>query len=162
MNGFSSRRRKEKLSIGVLGTERGSGVTHLALAAANYIHSGIGRKTAVLELSGRNELQEFIRKEGNTENELLGVKYFFENEASQVPDLYNLEYEAYVLDLGTDYKTAREEFLRCDTKIVIGSISPWKASKYEYFMEQIGFETYKKWEFMVLYGNKAVICTLGR
>ena len=153
MNGFSSRRLKERISIGVLGTERGSGATHLVLAAANYLYSGIGRKTAVLELSGRNDLQAMVLREGNG-SELLGVRYFFGNEARQVPELYNQEYEAYVLDLGVDYRAARGEFLRCDTKIVIGSISPWKASKYEYFLEFVQQETYKMWDYLVLFGYK--------
>lgn len=148
------RKLKEKISIGIIGIERGCGATHLAIALANYLQSGMGKKTAFIELSGKNELKEMIQKEGKGKKKLLGVSYFTDINTEKIPEIMNSKYEAFVLDLGSDYTAAREEFLRCDRKIVIGSISPWKIFAYEHFIKNvIVAENYESWEFLVLFAN---------
>ena len=53
-----------------------------------------------------------------------------------------------------DGRMEREEFLRCDRKIVVGSISPWKVIAYERFLNHItATENYEAWEFLVLFAN---------
>ena len=64
LNGFLTRKLKEKISIGIIGIGMGCGATHLTIALANYLQSGLGKKTAVIELSGREDLKSMIRKEG--------------------------------------------------------------------------------------------------
>lgn len=132
----------------------GCGATHLAVAMANYLQSGLGRKTALIELSGKHELRDMIRKEGGKKQKLLGVQYYTDICVGKIPEIMNSRYEAIVLDLGADYAAAREEFLRCDRKIVTGSISPWKISAYEHFLKNIiASENYEAWEFLVLFAN---------
>lgn len=154
LNGFSSKKLKEKVSIGIIGIEPGCGVTHLAIALANYMQSGLGRKAALLELSGKHELKDMIQKEGDKNKNLLGVHYFTDICVGKIPEIMNSKYEVFILDLGADYAMAREEFLRCDYKIVSGSISPWKISIYEHFLNNvIVAENYESWEFLVLFAN---------
>lgn len=132
----------------------GCGATHLAVAMANYLQSGLGRRTALIELSGKHELRDMIRKEGGKKQKLLGVQYYTDICVGKIPEIMNSRYEAIVLDLGADYTAAREEFLRCDRKIVTGSISPWKISAYEHFLKNIiASENYEAWEFLVLFAN---------
>lgn len=132
----------------------GCGATHLAIALANYLESGLGKKTAVIELSGCHELRSMVKKEGDKQQRILGIHYFTDICVGKIPEIMNSRYEAYVLDLGADYALAREEFLRCDRKIVIGSISPWKVFQYEHFLENvIASENYELWEFLVLFAN---------
>lgn len=108
----------------------------------------------MVELSGRHELDAMVKKEGTDIHELLGVHYFTDIYVGKIPEIMNSGYEAVVLDLGVDYVAAREEFLRCDRKVVIGSISPWKISAYEHFFEDvIALENYELWEFLVLFAN---------
>lgn len=152
---FQRKRQKDKISIGIFGVEIGCGATHLAIALANYLQSGLGRKSAVVELSGQNELKALTEREGNEQRELLGVRYFTGICQEQVPEIFNSRYEAFVLDLGTDFVSAREELLRCDRKIVIGSISPWKVSAYQYFIEQITMQQHADdWEYLCLFGDR--------
>lgn len=132
----------------------GCGVTHLAIALANYLHSALGKKTAIIELSGRQELRQMIQKEGDKGKKLLGICYYTDICVGKIPELMNSRYEAFVLDLGDDYAAAREEFLRCDRKIVIGSISPWKAPAYEHFLKNVtASDNYESWEFLALFAN---------
>ncbi len=148
------RRMKEKISIGIIGIGMGCGVTHLTIALANYLQSGTGKQTAVIELSGRHELKDMIQKEGNHKQELLGVHYFTDVSIGKIAEIINSRYEAFVLDLGGDYDAAREEFLRCDHKIVIGSVCPWKITAYEHFLKNIkASENYERWEFLVFIPN---------
>lgn len=155
MNGFSGRRMlKEKVSIGIVGIGSGCGVTHLTIALANYMHSGLGRRTAIIELSGKNELETMIRKEGNKNQNLVGIHYFTDIGVGKIPEIMNSRYEVFVLDLGADYVAAREEFLRCDRKIVVGSISPWRVSAYEHFLKKVmESENITAWEFLILFAN---------
>ncbi len=154
LNGFSIKRMKEKISIGILGIEKGCGATHLTIALANYMQSALGKKTAVMELSGQRELQSLMEKEGGKIQKLLGVSYYTDLCGGSIPDIMNSRYEAVILDLGADYETAREEFLRCDRKIVVGSISPWRVFAYERFLNKItSTENYEAWEFLVLFAN---------
>ena len=95
-----------------------------------------------------------IKREGDEKRELLGVHYFTDICVGKIPEIMNSGYEAFVLDLGADYAAVREEFLRCDRKIVVGSISPWKISAFEHFMKDvIALENYELWEFLVLFAN---------
>lgn len=155
MNGFSGRRMlKEKVSIGIVGIGTGCGVTHLTIALANYMHSGLGRRTAIIELSGKHELETMIRKEGNKNQNLVGIHYFTDIGVGKIPEIMNSRYEVFVLDLGADYAAAREEFLRCDRKIVVGSISPWRVSAYEHFLKKVmESENITAWEFLILFAN---------
>ncbi len=154
LNGFLTRKLKEKISIGIVGIGLGCGATHLTIALANYLQSGLGKKTAVIELSGRQDLKNMMQKEGKGKQKLLNVQYFTDICVGKVPEIMNSGYEVFLLDLGGDYCAAREEFLRCDRKIVIGSISPWRAFAYEHFIENvIASENYQMWEFLVLFAN---------
>lgn len=154
LNGFFNRKRKEKTSIGILGIGMGCGVTHLTIALANYLQSGLGKKTAVIEMSGQNDLKGMLQKECKGKQKLLNVHYFTDICVGKIPEIMNSGYEVFVLDLGGDYAAAREEFLRCDRKIVIGSISPWRICAYEHFIENtIASENYELWEFLVLFAN---------
>lgn len=154
LNGFLIKRLKEKFSIGMIGIGMGCGTTHLTIALANYLQSALGRRTAVIELSGKHDLKDMIRKEGDQRQKLAGVHYFTDISVGNIPEIMNSRYEVFVLDLGADYTASREEFLRCDRKIVIGSVSPWRVSAYEHFIKNvIASENYETWEFLVLFAN---------
>lgn len=132
----------------------GCGVTHLSIALANYMQSVLGRKTAIIELSGQYELRDMLQKEGGNKQKLLGICYYTDICVGQIPEIMNSRYEAFVLDLGSDYQSVREEFLRCDRKIITGSISPWKVSAYEHSLKEIiATENYESWEFLALFAN---------
>ncbi len=151
---FSGRKLKEKVSIGIIGIGMGCGATHLAVALANYTQSVLGRKTACIELSGKHELKYMIQKEGDKKQKLLGVQYFTDIGVGKIPEIMNSKFEVLILDLGAEYTAAREEFLRCDRKIVTGSISPWRVSAYEHFLKkEIVTENFKSWEFLALFAN---------
>lgn len=64
---------------------------------------------------------------------LHGVDYYPHVSGSEVPALLNQGYDYLILDLGSLAEADHCEFLRCDHKIILGSLAPWKTRKYEDF-----------------------------
>lgn len=120
--------RKEKgiKTIGIAGSIRGSGVTHLSVALANYAASGLGEKTAYLELCGHGEISHW--KEINQKGYFTDIKidYYPDLKREQIPILMNCPYERLIMDFGDAYLNFREELLRCSRKIFLLNLNPWQ------------------------------------
>lgn len=133
----------------------GCGATHFVVALANYFRSALGRKTAVIELSAQGDLESLVKREADQKQELFGVHYYTGVCMGRIPDILNGDGEVFIMDLGTDFRTVREEFLRCDRKIVLGSLSLWQIASYEqYFSHIIAGEQYKEWKFLALSADR--------
>ena len=61
-----------KKTVGVLGSDRGVGVTQLCIALANFISLESGRKVQLLDVSGTGQLARVPTASNGT---LFGVKY---------------------------------------------------------------------------------------
>ncbi len=141
-----------KRTIGVLGSERGTGVTHLCIALSNFISLESGGEVKLLDVSGTGELRQIkTAKEGR----LFGVSYFPDTRKEQIPRLMSESYDYMILDFGNDSESNYAEFLRCTKKIVLGSFCPWKRQAYDRFMQFAKKEkNYADWEFCELFGKK--------
>lgn len=60
--------------------------------------------------------------------------------SSEIPSLLNLGYDYLIFDMGSLNEADIPEFLRCDRKLVYGSLASWKAPHYEAFFQQ--YDTY--------------------
>lgn len=117
---------KETRTIGIAGSVRGSGVTHLSVALANYAAGGRNEAAAYLELFGHGQMAHWK----NT-NE---IGYFTEHKIHYYPDvcreeipiLLNRGYEKIIMDFGDAYEEFRGEILRCDRKIFLLNLNPWQ------------------------------------
>lgn len=67
---------------------------------------------------------------------LHGVDYYPHVSGSEIPALLNQGYDYLILDIGSLEEADFSEFLRCDHKLVLGSLSPWKLWTYEEFFRQ--------------------------
>lgn len=61
------------------------------------------------------------------------VDYYPCVKASEIPALLNQGYHFLILDIGHLSEADFSEFLRCDCKIILGGLAPWKTWKYEEF-----------------------------
>lgn len=136
------------------------GVTQLAVALCSYCVSKQQRRAAYLELHKRNEIARVlpdtdfsavlrrhakarakapslpgVAKQEPLFFSLRGVDYFPHVSYCDVPLLLNREYDYLILDLGSMGEADLSEFLRCDTKFILGSLAPWKIWKYEKSLE---------------------------
>lgn len=69
---------------------------------------------------------------------LRGVDYYPRVAASELPSLLNQGYDCLILDSGSVAETDLSEFLRCDRKLVLGSLAPWKRWQLEDFFNRFG------------------------
>lgn len=65
-----------------------------------------------------------------------GVDYYPHVSGNEVPALLNQGYDYLILDMGSMKEADHSEFLRCDRKLVLGSLAPWKIWTYEEFFRQ--------------------------
>lgn len=133
-----------KLLIGIIGTHIGVGSTHFAILLSNYISECLGKKTAYIECYPQDELrylEEAYSSKGKAtprdqEFSLYGVDYYKSMHERKIAEVIGYEYDSIILDLGTDLKKVENEFIRCDKKIVISSLTIWKVRKLENFLER--------------------------
>lgn len=108
---------EERKSIGIFGVQQGVGVTHLCTALTHYCADCLKSHTALVELSGNHELEE-LQKQQQGKWGRPDRKHYFAN-------------------AGSEFYRIRREFLRCDRKLILVSLSPWKRKELEYFMSVI-------------------------
>ena len=109
----------------------------MSVALANYAASGLGEKTACLELGGHGELAHW--KAANAKGYFTDkqIHYYSDCKREQIPTLINSGYEKIILDFGDAYKSCQGELLRCDRKIVLLGLNPWQKFAAEKMIEQI-------------------------
>lgn len=124
-------------TIGILGCDSGVGATHLAIAMCSYCASKRKKSCAYLELHNRNEISQLVSEQALAASDepihfrLQGVDYYPAVKEDDIPPLLNLGYDYLIMDSGTPDEGAILEFLRCDRKLILGSLAPWKSWKYE-------------------------------
>lgn len=146
MKKLARERSQGKLVIGLIGTHTGAGVTHLGLMMAHYFSECQGQNTAYIECGSHNELgflqQAFFdpaEDSYNRETFRLRRITFYKNRSLQgIPEIVGDQYNCVILDLGTDMTKHKSEFLRCDKKVVVGSLAIWKQQSLEKFISNYG------------------------
>ncbi|BCN32825.1 hypothetical protein [Anaeromicropila herbilytica] len=154
--------KNKKIIIGVIGTHRGVGVTHLCVMLSNYLSEVMGKRTAVLECNTHNDFS-YIQMvyEGMAHKAINGkafqvydTSYYKNVTQKEIADILNNNFDYIIMDLGTDRDN--EEFLRCNCKLVVSSLCDWKRHeliKFLHYAETMN--GYLEWEYLVLYGDKS-------
>ncbi|NLJ95983.1 MAG: hypothetical protein GX321_02420 [Clostridiales bacterium] len=132
----------ERKIIGLLGAHRGAGVTYTGVLIAYFFAVEKGIKTAYLEC---NNHRDFIRLQNSYEWDdeddnsfsLDQITYYKQVHKSQIAGILNENYESYIIDFGTDFISAKEDFMRCTSKIIIGDRSVWNLSKTVSFLKNL-------------------------
>ena len=116
----------------------------MSVALANYAASGLGEKTACVELSGHGELKKW--KEAGTAGYFSDhqVCYYPDFPREKIPILLNQGYETVILDFGEAYERYREEILRCHRKIFLLNLNPWQKSAAEKMIGTVQGENWGK------------------
>ncbi|WP_027436906.1 hypothetical protein [Lachnospira multipara] len=144
--GLNSRRSSKKV-IGLIGLSRGVGTSHLSLMLGNYLVNVLGIKTAIVcfddgslvdllkqifdrksnsVFSKNNEEVEKFR--GITHN---GIDIFSHRSCENWRTLTNT-YQYVIIDISVsdyNYSKAVKDFVSCDKKIIVGSMTPYKLNE---------------------------------
>lgn len=147
-----------KLVIGITGVYPGAGATHLGLMLASCISEGLGMKTAYLhwqENGDMDSLREyFFGKKENVSSRasftVSDVTFYPCPKPDGTAEIHGMGYGCIIMDFGSDYREPRDEFLRCDKKVAVGSLTPWKRCRMEEFIREAdGVAGSREWIYAV-------------
>ena len=134
-----------RLSIGITSAYKGAGATHLGLMLTSCMSEGLGLKTAYLHCQNSKDiaylynyfhsLAEGVRRESFT---VANATFYPYVSSEMIAHILARSYDCVVLDFGNNYSEYKEEFLRCDKKIAVGSLIPWKRYYLEEFIRKSG------------------------
>lgn len=125
---------KKMYVIGVFGLHRFAGVTHITVLLAQFLSGICGRSVEVVEASGKDDLAclslryKTSRRMTKNSGSFVYRNITFVEQATdaEVGRLRNADYEFCILDLGSNYRRAMRELMRCDLKIIVGTAAPWQ------------------------------------
>lgn len=125
-------------TIGIMGIDRGNGVTHLSIMMGNYITAKLHKNTAILEMNKSSAFLELKDSYGENINKnqeekhfkIANVTYYYDMQKDKIGEVYSKGYEYIIIDMGTYNEKKTEEFLKCNIKILIGNLDPWNNKKF--------------------------------
>lgn len=160
-----------KIIIGVIGTHIGVGATHFSVLLSNYMSECLGKKTAYIECFPQTELkymEEFYCLDGNATSirdyfSIYKVHYYKNVREEKIAKIMGNRYDCVVLDLGVDANKTKNEFLRCDKKIVVSNLAPWKSNELEEFLVKTGFNNDNvNLDFGISFSTKKVVKEISK
>ncbi len=164
-----------KLVIGVIGTHHGSGVTHLSILLANYLSEWLGKNIAYIECYPQKDIQymqyiyegKSMRGEESTGEKnfftIHRVTYYKSVRPVDLAEIIGDSYDCVVLDLGMDFIKNKHEFFRCDRKLVVSSLAPWKQRELERFIElTCHMNQSDEWLYMIPFGQSKEMKQVGK
>jgi hypothetical protein len=146
---------KNKITIGLVGINRGVGVTYTGMLLASYFGIDRSIKTAYLECNNHMDfarLQEAYEwsKEEDCSFALDSITYYKQVIHKRIPEILCDDYDCYILDFGTDYTNSMDEFIRCGNKIIIGDSAIWNQSRLVSFIKEMeNIKGSKSWIYSI-------------
>lgn len=137
---FKQNTKQGKLVFGILGTQKGAGVTHFSILMANYLSDYLGKNTAYLQYYTQKDigyLSEYVYREKKDDKEpfqVNGITFYPNMKEQDIAEISGDYYNYIILDLGTEFNKCKNEFLRCDIKIIISSLAIWKRYELDQFI----------------------------
>ena len=127
------------VNIGVCGTHRKIGTTHMAVLMCAYL-SGTGFQAAYLESNAHKSVEQLDRVHNVSSNHQLGLRQYRGVDlftGYSIPLVMALKYDFYIYDYGSYQEVDAKEFLSNDVKIVVGGSKPWELPFYLPFFKAI-------------------------
>ena len=168
---FAKRRRlegplapgKRAVRIGVAGSGRSVGATHLAIMTAAYLTGVLRRRTAVVEQNGHGDFARLAGIYGKknatkTGEETFSIKdvFFCGRDAQErLEDCGQGGFEALVADFGVFGEAIRGEFLSCDFRFLVGSASEWQLPDFAKALSEEGARG--RCEFAAAFGDEEIL-----
>ena len=123
--------------IGVTGTVKGCGVTHVSMLIANALSRKGGSYVACVDYGNRNSYSQLLDRDCDMDSFCYkGVTYCMCEDTDSLAKILNEGYQHIVIDFGSESKGTMKELLRSDIKVVIGLGAPWKRGRFEEFISE--------------------------
>lgn len=162
-NLVSGKRKSDKIVIGLIGTHKGVGVTHLGIMLSNYLSKHKGFRVAYLEMNMEDDIKYLLYAFESDMDKLCEVNQFsifnttyYKNVRDpELIKILNEDYEYFILDFGTDFNKNKNELLRCDVKLVIGSLTEWKRQYLVQFIDnKRELPSFSNWKYLIVFGQR--------
>lgn len=152
--------------IGIIGTGRGTGVTHFSVMTAGYLSGVMRMRCAVLEWNHHETFSCMgaacsSGKKGENPFRVLETDYFGRAGIDTLLLCKKSGYHAVIVDYGTAKEGNLEEFFRCSRQFIIGSLSEWQIGEFLEF-EKRGIKTEKSWDSLVSFGSEEARTSLEK
>lgn len=154
--------RCEKKTIGIMGTLQGVGVTYTSILVGVHFSQILGKKTALLEMNDKNDFYEIQMmldgKEESRKEFRYGKLYFYRQvQEEEMGEIMNHNFDCIILDFGSQYKKHRNEFLKCNQKLIICSQTIWRQKYLSEFLAEYENVTEKStWNYLAVFGKKRI------
>lgn len=131
----------------------------MAVLLASYMSGVFWKKTALLECNRHGDFFRMMERHGLCGKDgicfrFMGIDFFPSAAEGCVADCLNKGYDCIVIDFGCDYIRGRREFLRCQRKIVLGSVSDWESAGFTDFMRWTQMDQEESWMYAALFGGR--------
>jgi len=154
---------KEKRTIGLIGVNRGAGVTYTGMLLAHYFGTDKRINTAFLECNSHMDFERLQNAYEWCKEDVKSfcfdrITYFKQVESYEISEILSDDYGYYILDFGTDFSEWEDEFLRCGTKIIIGDRAIWNQSKAEELIKSLdNIKGSRTWTYMIPCADNSVL-----
>ncbi len=147
--------------IGLIGTEKGAGVTHTSLLLARYFSKQRG-KVAVVEWGDQDAIamirrtyegQEGVSKSSHDFNEpyvFRRVHYYEQGNDERIALVRRSGYQVVIVDFGEHEKKKEDMFNQMDMQLVVGRGNDWKYHKIEEYYQKIAYVNIQKYKDLIL------------
>lgn len=143
-------------TIAVCGMEHGIGVTHFSLTLSNYLCSKHRKRTAYVEMNGTNQIVSLAKDVHARQFQFMDIVCYPLAIEEDLPHILSEHFSFIVLDLGVLSEKTHWNFYKCDTKFVIGSVSPWKAAIYYHMLETLLYNVNLQKDHVMVMGNLGI------
>lgn len=134
------------------------GTTHLAVWLSHYLTGVQQKRVVVLEWNNHGDfarMGQFCTAQKKTSGvfRILEVDYVEAAGAGELAACLNAEYHYIIVDFGEITETGLAECVRCDRKVMVGSMSEWQAGV---FLEEAGraVKREKGWSYVTAFGSE--------
>lgn len=127
------------MSIGIIGTQPGVGVTHLSLCLANYLCSAKKYRVNYIEICDKSSIYELLKENGiyigdESCYKFKGVNYYPDSSVALAKRLIFSENAINIVDISHMSLDTISLAMVCTRFFVIGSLKPWCKENYQAFL----------------------------
>lgn len=94
-------------------------------------------KTAYIELNTTNQIRTLSRKQGKSSFTYKGIVFYPNTLVTSLPEILQLNYRYFIIDMGVLNTYTTTEFLRCDKRFLICSPSKWRYAQEKEKIEKL-------------------------
>ena len=133
--------------------EHGVGTTCISLALSNFLCNKLGKKTAYIELNTTNQISCLNKKSDKKAFLYKGIHFFPLTTITSLSEIYRMNFDCYVLDMGILNAFTAEEFSKCDQQFLVCSLSEWKKTVTLEKIAEFIQKNYIHQEYVTVLGN---------